>query len=487
MRTWETVLVAILAVTIAGLLTRRRIGWLAGLGIVAAMLQLALEAFRWQMAPAYVLAAFLLVVAIVSGRAPTRPRFSVIRFLGACLLLPPLLAAIALPILLPVFRIPDPTGPYAVGTSYLHLVDETRDELFTPEVGDSRSLLVQVWYPALPVAGSVAEPYTRHAAVWSRVWTEDSSLRALPFFWNHLGLVKTHSHLLAPPDVRAGDCPVLLFSHGNWQCWKRHTSLLEDLASHGYVVFALSHPFLTPFTIGPGGEAVTFSRSHPRLRDLAAEMRRADPGLLESAMLDSVAQDQSTREFEQFYKQFKVQQQVTETWARDISFVLDELKQSSDDIFMQLLDLDRIGVLGFSRGGQAAGLAALSDPRIKAGVNLDGWQTGHLLSRDLTCPFLFFTGDALSGANEYFFQRAAGPVYELTLRGARHANFHDMALAAPIPGRLTGRLGDLKPEHGLQLVRAHILAFLDQHLRGRPATLLTDHANPNPDIQLRMR
>jgi hypothetical protein len=76
-------------------------------------------------------------------------------------------------------------------------------------------------------------------------------------------------------------------------------------------------------------------------------------------------------------------------------------------------------------------------------------------------------------------------VYQITLLGARHANFHDMALTAPILGGLSGQLGDLDPAHGLELVREHVRAFLDEHLRDRPSPQLTETAQPK--IQLRSR
>jgi hypothetical protein len=237
-----------------------------------------------------------------------------------------------------VFALPEPTGPHPIGTTYLHFVDEARDELFTPELGDPRELYVQVWYPAQPVAGAVTEPYTRHAETWSRMWGEGSSLRRVPFLWNHLGLVETHSYPEAPPASRAGPCPVLVYSHGTWQSFKRNTSLMEELASHGYVVLALSHAYLTPFTLDSQGDVVTFSRSHPRLRALAEEERRADFEALQLALLQGAGSDLLMPLLREYYEDIPIAQQIDETWARDVSFVLDELAQSTNHVFSQLMD-----------------------------------------------------------------------------------------------------------------------------------------------------
>ncbi len=122
-----------------------------------------------------------------------------------------------------------------------------------------------------------------------------------------------------------------------------------------------------------------------------------------------------------------------------------------------------------------------------AGNQLAAMPRRLLLGLDFERPFLFLTGEDLKGANEYFFQRAKAPVYEVTLSGARHANFHDMALTIPVAGKLSGGLGDLDPAHGLEIVRAYALAFMDEHLRERPSELLSGAPSPYPEIEIRMR
>ena len=45
------------------------------------------------------------------------------------------------------------------------------------------------------------------------------------------------------------------------------------------------------------------------------------------------------------------------TWAEDIDFVLDELETENrkSGLLSGALDLERVGVMGFSKGGAAAG------------------------------------------------------------------------------------------------------------------------------------
>ena len=150
--------------------------------------------------------------------------------------------------------------------------------------------------------------------------------------------------------------------------------MLEELASHGYVVVAPSHAYLTPFTLDSGGAERTFSRSHPRLLAHAEEERSVDFDALESALRPGAPADRLMPTLQAYYEQSPIDEAIVATWARDISFVLDELAPSADHIFSGLIDSERIGVLGFSRGGRAAGLVALQDARVRAGVSIDGWQ-----------------------------------------------------------------------------------------------------------------
>ena len=60
-----------------------------------------------------------------------------------------LLVGFVLSTLVPIFNLPEPNGPYHVGTETFHWIDSTRNELFTIEdTTDYREIIVQVWYPS---------------------------------------------------------------------------------------------------------------------------------------------------------------------------------------------------------------------------------------------------------------------------------------------------------------------------------------------------
>jgi hypothetical protein len=135
----------------------RPMGWLrfsAPAALLTAAAQTLAEGPRWQMIPAYALAgAFFLVwlqqTIARSGKASERKRANRLASgiaigMGAL----GLAASVVLPIVLPVFRLPQPTGAYEIGTLTYNWVDVARPEVFSSDPEARRELMVQIWYPA---------------------------------------------------------------------------------------------------------------------------------------------------------------------------------------------------------------------------------------------------------------------------------------------------------------------------------------------------
>src|SRR4051812_47306806 len=125
MRPLEALLLVACAVTIFAAAVpwlRRRpwAPWLLWIPIAAAAGQLLGEGRRWQMIPAYGLAAAL----------PTSRflRSSRLRWTAGAVSTLVFATAVVLPSAVPVFHFPEPTGSYGIGTLTYHWVDGTRPE-----------------------------------------------------------------------------------------------------------------------------------------------------------------------------------------------------------------------------------------------------------------------------------------------------------------------------------------------------------------------
>ena len=92
--------------------------YVTGLLVSIIALQLIFNGYRWQMIPAYLIWLIALITAFrQTGHKPK----SIIRALKTIGMLVILALSIMLPSILPVFELPQTTGPYTVGTRDLYL------------------------------------------------------------------------------------------------------------------------------------------------------------------------------------------------------------------------------------------------------------------------------------------------------------------------------------------------------------------------------
>ncbi|MFB7469678.1 alpha/beta hydrolase family protein [Kitasatospora sp. NPDC056184] len=379
--------------------------------------------------------------------------------------------------------LPRPTGPYPVGTTALRLVDPGREDPWKP--GRARELMISLWYPATrPASGGERAPYMvpsagRHfgGPDGAAVFTYGAAPDRTDWTW-----VRTHARPDAPPLLGAGPRPVVLWSAGLGDPRTWGTGLVEDLASRGYVVVTVDHPYEASEVAFPDGRLAT--SVFPALA--------ARPGLDIGALL----------------------REAMAVRVADTRFVLDELAALRTDgrlpaALAGSLDLGRIGMVGHSAGGFTAAQAMHDDPRIKAGVNLDGQLhfpgpdgTGVHLSGvaedGLDRPFLLMgTENADSGpyADQpgwaAFWHHTRGWKADVTLLRSRHGSYTDAQWLLPQLARqgavpeeaVRGDLGDVRPARAVLATRAYVGSFLDRWLRGHDDHLLDGPSPRFPEVR----
>lgn len=423
----------------------------------------------WQLWPAAAAA----LVFVLSRRAPR------LRKAGTSLALLLVAGAAALYVAFPVFTLPAPTGPHAVGTTSLQLIDASREEIFGDAPGGPRALALQIWYPAVEDPHAPHAPYAQNGRALGRELT--GALGLPTFLLDHLARVREHARLDAPLPPGNGPLPVVLFSQGFAQGFVgQNTVQMQELASHGYVVVSIGRPYESALTLYPDGRAVTADRAHlTRVRE-----RLAAP---QSAWAKAVPAERDAR-YRALIESTRTWAQSVDIWARDLMSVLDELPRVSVERFAGRLDLDRVGALGMSFGGAATARACLLDARIDAGVNLDGVQLGDVLGHSLRQPFLFmYNGTpAAERMNQLVYEEASGPAWQATIAGSTHFNYTDLSLWSPL-FRHIGLLGPIEGVRMTRIVNAYVLAFFDQHLRGVPQALLAGAAAEYPEVTLEAR
>ncbi|WP_369148748.1 alpha/beta hydrolase family protein [Streptomyces sp. R44] len=345
--------------------------------------------------------------------------------------------------------LPEPTGPYSVGSTVLPLVDHSRTDPWVP-TADGRALMVTLHYPAAHPGGGRPAPYaTRDEA---RLLAEQLG----PGVSGDV-LARTRTHSRADARPAPGRHPLVLLSPGFSVSRWTLTNLAEDLASRGYVVASVDHAYESYGISLPGGRTLT---------------------CVACAALDGGGVHGSV---------------VTTTRAADMRYVLDRLTGPEPAWrYAGVIDARRVGMAGHSIGGASAATAMAVDPRIDAGVDMDGSFWEDLPAEGLRGrPFLMLgTHDEmhLPGGKDASWDRTwsrlDGWKRWLTVAGAEHFTFSD----GPVIQRHFGLpQPELPADRAVAVTRTYVAAFFDQHLRGIPRPVLDGPTPANPEVHFQHR
>jgi dienelactone hydrolase len=455
-RLLEIVLLVVLALASLRLLVpawHRAAGWgrlLAAAAVAAAGLHALIEGPRWQLIPAYVLAAVLAGVAL---RRPA-PRDGRLPRVGGALALVATLVAAALAWALPIPRFGPTTGDLDVATTSFRLLDPTRDERYTDDPDDAREVVVQAWYPTRD-RGETA-PVVRDGVRVGAIAADWLDLP--PVTLSHIGLVRTRSVDGGSIATGRGSYPVVVISHG-WGGFRSiHVDLAEDLASQGYVVLAVDHTYGSLATEFPDGPVVAIEPDA-----LPADAAPADYDTA-AATLEGV-------------------------FASDLRLLLDHLEtEGNAERFAGLLDLTRVAFVGHSTGGGAAVTACARDERCDAVVGLDPWLEPvpeDVLTQGLDVPVLaVFSAEWVGNASDQLMGRLAaastGETTRLSLAGTSHRDVTLLPLLSPLASEL-GLAGPTGGERVHTIVEAYVSSFLDAALRDGGGGLLRADP-PYPEV-----
>jgi predicted dienelactone hydrolase len=191
----------------------------------------------------------------------------------------------------------------------------------------------------------------------------------------------------APPAVKDGPFPLIVFAHGDNSVPEDYEPLLEQWAQAGYVVAGPAFPLSNRFS--PGGATIS---DYPQ-----------QPG--------------------------------------DLSYVLSrvlDLDRATGDPVSRLIDASKIAAVGHSLGGITVlgwtENTCCEDPRVDAAVVIDGAElpfgSGQFFT-GRTVPIMVFHGTSdttvFYSAGQKIYEDAPGPKFFVSLIGAPHTSFRQIA------------------------------------------------------------
>ncbi len=235
------------------------------------------------------------------------------------------------------------------------------------------------------------------------------------------------------PDDDGGPYPLVVFSHGAFGVKTSNTSTFLELASNGYVVCSIDHPYHSLMTIGVDGRRIM-----------------VDPGFLREV------QDVNAGKYDEATS-FAIEKSWIALRTGDINFVLDTIlnraKDANSDAVYRLVEAGKIGLIGHSLGGESSAQVARERDDIDAVVNLDADMGGEYLAyadgkyvlNDTVypTPILNILADdmvRLIEANQdpdlviafKHVDATAPQAFEVHLQGTNHMSLTDLPLVSPV-------------------------------------------------------
>ena len=284
--------------------------------------------------------------------------------------------------------LPPPTGPYPVGIRSSFLADPSRIDSTT---GKPRTLPIRVWYPAREAEGG---PHARYLSPPVQQVVEQAV--GVP-----AGLLDVDTHASSDAPMRRHVRGVILVSPGFGNLVAFSTAQVIDLASRGWVLVTFDHPHDTFVVEQPDGTLVFSDGETEAHVELAFAQRVLDVGVV----------------------------------LRHLSELVPHLEHHGP-----------VGMFGHSLGGAAAAEAMLLNPRLDAGVNLDGTPRGRVVQEGLDEPFGIMVSNVrdVMGIEDInmntFISHLRGP-HPFEQLDIGHNGFTDFAVFNPQATRVDTALG----------------------------------------------
>lgn len=208
------------------------------------------------------------------------------------------------------------------------------------------------------------------------------------------------------PDAEDGETfPLIIFSHGAFGFSRSNYSLYEELASNGYVVASLSHPYHAFYCKDSSGKTVTVDQKF-----MNDTMYINEGGVSEAEIYELTGKWMELR-------------------TDDMNFVIDTLESwnetgASNLSVLSYIDFDKIGLIGHSLGGATAVEVGRMRDDIDAVVDLDGTMLGEQIGLTDCDPYEF---EGRMYTDKYELDENPYPVAILNIDNQEH---HDSRIAA---------------------------------------------------------
>jgi pimeloyl-ACP methyl ester carboxylesterase len=315
-------------------------------------------------------------------------------------------------------------------------------------------MMVRVWYPAILQDGDQKAPYNYNEGLIADMVADGFGIPKA--IMRTINKIDGNSWLNAEPLNQR--FPVLIFSHGHGGLKTQNTTQMEELASHGYVLFACDHTYDAGISIFPENRVIRNKTDIPK-------------GI-------SDKEKWGIREVQLGYR------------VGDVQFLLDEMEKGKylPQSLRNSLELDKIGIFGHSFGGATSVVVSLKDDRIDAALGLDAWFLpipSTLIKQNMSIPFAhlgqvswkekdnYLKLDTLASSN-------SAQSLRFDVQGSTHYDFSDFSQFSKVSKKYGS--GTIASDRIRFIMNTTIRDFFDQYLKQSVSISLNDYKSMYPEI-----
>jgi len=373
--------------------------------------------FRWYLLGANLLVFFIMgVVRLFTNKFGKKP-YKKWRIVSKGMAIFLLFIFVTMPaIIFPQYKDPIITGKYKIGQASYTFIDTNRIETFN-NTGENRKLNIEFWYP----------------------------------------------------EEAKGKYPLIIFSHGAFGVKMSNTSTFMELASNGYVVCSIDHPYHAAGTIDDNGKLTIGSNEF--VQEVVA----------------------ANKDFYSSEEQLKIYKKWMDLRTGDINFIIETIfqntKYNTDKVY-ELIDTNKIGLMGHSLGGAASVELGRERDDIGGVINLDGTMLGEykangdgeptIKEEPYHIPLLNFYSEyvinEIVDKPEYvypnkYISSISPQAFEVCIKGSNHMSYTDLPLFSPfLAKQLSGISGgstkaNVDEYYCIETMNSLVLDFFNCYLK----------------------
>ena len=298
-------------------------------------------------------------------------------------------------------QMPEPTGPYITGVHDFEFTDKVYPSDHAGEE-NGRRIMVRVWYPACLKTRFNATNNTCGPTIGlgrRRRYMEEGEFDAIaqpqiaalgmlfPMEKAFSGTkeAETSSYIDAPP---LSSFPTVVFNHGGLGYVSQNTAMMEDMASHGLVMYSVTHPTGSSGIQYPNGDVARYDDEY--FADILSEFG-GNPQLNSG----NITERYLARRV--WYENPVGLISYIPRWRDDLIATVDFLQEGNHTGILSNLTfggVEKVVYGGMSYGAAAAGSASQVDLRSVATWNLDGTHSYiDLFDTAVRVPYLLIMGE----------------------------------------------------------------------------------------------